>query len=152
MALHDVIRAQRQLKGWSMDELARRVSEIEGLSRPLVWQTVQQWERPGGTAPKMKRLASVAKALEIPVTALVDEGFVLVRPEADSPPTPSREQADAKPIAESVQDVLLQLAVKLRPLDKTDRKQARAILEDLAEAPEDVVVLASKMARLLGES
>jgi hypothetical protein len=29
----------------------------------VAWQTVQQWEKPNGTAPKRRRLAVVAKAL-----------------------------------------------------------------------------------------
>lgn len=28
------------------------------------WQTIQQWEREGGTAPKRERLKAVAKALQ----------------------------------------------------------------------------------------
>lgn len=40
-----------------MKELANRV----GVS---AWQTIQQWEREGGTAPKRARLAAVAEALD----------------------------------------------------------------------------------------
>ncbi len=39
-----------------MKDLARKV----GVS---AWQTVQQWEREGGTAPKRARLSAVAEAL-----------------------------------------------------------------------------------------
>jgi phage repressor protein C with HTH and peptisase S24 domain len=51
-----------------MEQLAEKVSEIEGLAKPLSWQTVQQWEN-GTSAPKRKRLATVAKLLGVNLLA-----------------------------------------------------------------------------------
>lgn len=71
MAINEMIKAARLEKGWSMEELARRVSEAEGLSKPLSWQTVQQWERPNGTAPKLKRLETVSRLLGLRAAMLL---------------------------------------------------------------------------------
>lgn len=65
MSIHDTIRQLREGRGWSHADLARYVSEAEGLTKHLSWQTVQQWERPGGTAPKRTRLPFVAKAFGV---------------------------------------------------------------------------------------
>lgn len=53
-----------------MARLAEEVSQAEGLPKPLTWQTVQQWEKEGGTAPKRKRLAAVAQALGVDAAML----------------------------------------------------------------------------------
>lgn len=55
MTIHSRIRDLRIQKELSMEALAERV----GVS----WQTVQQWERDGGTAPKRTRLQKVAEEL-----------------------------------------------------------------------------------------
>lgn len=39
----------------------RELAELVGVS---AWQTVQQWEKEGGTAPKRSRLKAVADALQ----------------------------------------------------------------------------------------
>jgi transcriptional regulator with XRE-family HTH domain len=69
--IHEMIKSARVSKGWSMEKLAEEVSKVEGLAKPLTWQTVQQWERPEplGTAPKRKRLAVVGELLGIQLTA-----------------------------------------------------------------------------------
>ena len=69
LTIHELIRDRREAKGWSQQDLADRVSEREGLARPLTWQTVQQWEKK--TAPKRKRVQIVAELLGIPPNAFV---------------------------------------------------------------------------------
>jgi transcriptional regulator with XRE-family HTH domain len=67
--IHDRIRELRQAKGWSLQRLAEEVTRLEGKKAPLVWQTVQQWEK--STRPKHERLAVVAQALGTTVPALM---------------------------------------------------------------------------------
>ncbi len=69
--IHELIKSAREAKGWSMEALAERISAAEGLAKPLAWQTVQQWEKEGGTAPKRGRLEVVAKLLDIDMIQLV---------------------------------------------------------------------------------
>lgn len=73
MSIHDQIKARRLANDWSMDELARRVSEAEGLQKPLNYQTVQQWEN-GKSAPKRQRLEAVATVLGCTVHDLLGMG------------------------------------------------------------------------------
>lgn len=56
MDIHARIRSRREALGLSMEKLAQMVGV-------KAWQTIQQWERPGGTAPKRARLDQVAAAL-----------------------------------------------------------------------------------------
>jgi transcriptional regulator with XRE-family HTH domain len=57
MNIHQRIRRRREQLGLSMQALAERI--------PVrAWQTIQQWEKEGGTAPKRERLKAVAKALQ----------------------------------------------------------------------------------------
>lgn len=51
-----------------------------------------------------------------------------------------------------VRPLLLRLAKYLEPMDAADRKAAKAILEALADEPEEGARWASKMERLLGET
>ena len=51
------IKQRREALGLSMQQLA-------DLVRVSAWQTVQQWEKEGGTAPKRSRLEAVASALQ----------------------------------------------------------------------------------------
>lgn len=53
--IHARIKRLRQAKQLSMEALADLVG--------VTWQTVQQWEKPDGTAPKRTRLQAVADAL-----------------------------------------------------------------------------------------
>ncbi len=55
-----------------MEELAAKVSAAEGLTKPLAWQTVQQWEE--STAPKRKRLQYVAEVFGCTVAELLSLG------------------------------------------------------------------------------
>lgn len=65
MNIHEKIRTARMEKGWSMAELASRISAAEG-GRPLAWQTIQQWES-GNSAPKRTRLLFVEQVLGVPL-------------------------------------------------------------------------------------
>lgn len=71
MSIHSEIKRLRLAKGWSHATLAAEVSQAEGRTRPLSWQTVQQWEREPdsssstkkSTAPSRKRIELVANLL-----------------------------------------------------------------------------------------
>jgi phage repressor protein C with HTH and peptisase S24 domain len=58
MSIHARIKQKREALGLSMEKLA----ELVGVKS---WQTVQQWEKEDGTAPKRDRLKTVADALGV---------------------------------------------------------------------------------------
>lgn len=64
MTIHTRIRLRRQFLGLSMEQLAALVDV-------KAWQTVQQWEKEGGTAPKRGRLDGAASALKTTASWLV---------------------------------------------------------------------------------
>lgn len=66
MAIHRLIRQGRLRLGMTEQQFA----DAAGVSRGAV----QQWERPGGTAPKRSNQAQVAKLLGISVAELVSGG------------------------------------------------------------------------------
>lgn len=78
MTIHTTIKKYRDALGWSQQQLAAEVSRLEGLVKPLTWQTVQQWEN-GKSAPKRARLEHVAEALGVPLNELL--GISVVRKE-----------------------------------------------------------------------
>lgn len=61
----------------SQSELARRL----GISS----QAVNQWFKPGGTAPRGKRLSAVARAIGVELSELLGESSARQRPETLSP-------------------------------------------------------------------
>lgn len=74
MGIAERIKELRVRLGMSQSDLARQL----GVSA----QSVQQWEKPDGTAPKRARLASVAEALGVTVSDIVaetDERFPRMR-------------------------------------------------------------------------
>lgn len=73
MSIHERIRTLRVAKGWSQEDLAKHVSEAEGLKKQLAWQTVQQWEN-GRSAPARKRLGYVADLFGVTPAYLMDGG------------------------------------------------------------------------------
>jgi transcriptional regulator with XRE-family HTH domain len=58
MTINKRIKDRREALGLTMQELATAI-EVKA------WQTVQQWEKEGGTAPKRSRLEKVAKVLKV---------------------------------------------------------------------------------------
>lgn len=70
MTIHEAIRARREALDWSHQRLADEVTKLEGLAKPLTWQSVQQWEKT--TAPKRSRLPFVAKALGMSLAELLE--------------------------------------------------------------------------------
>src|SRR4051812_26855123 len=74
-----------------MKQLAEAVSRAEGLAKPLVWQTVQQWES-GVSAPKRVRMATVARLLELDMPAAA---LPPVFTRQGSPGTPARASSAA---------------------------------------------------------
>ena len=79
-SIHQLIKSAREAKGWSMQHLASEVSKAEALSKPLTWQTVQQWEKEGGTAPRRKRMETVAKLLGLDLVSMLggEPGLALI--------------------------------------------------------------------------
>lgn len=67
-SIHSKIRAHRKHLGMSQTDLA----ELCGVSS---WQTVQQWEKEGGTAPKRTRLDLVASSLGVTKEYLLDDSL-----------------------------------------------------------------------------
>jgi transcriptional regulator with XRE-family HTH domain len=64
MDIHEQIKAGRERRKWSMERLAKEISDAEQLTKPLAWQTVQQWEN-GTSAPKRTRMALVRRLLRL---------------------------------------------------------------------------------------
>lgn len=99
--IHTAIKERRLSLGMSLQDLAQKVSEIEGLAKPLTWQTVQQWES-GKSAPKRARMNATAQALQLNVSALADGR---VEP-AENPPrlgvTVNSYTLDAQPVSKMV--------------------------------------------------
>lgn len=87
--LNENIKAIRQSKGLSQDELAIKLN--------VVRQTVSKWER-GLSVPDSDILISISEALETPVSTLLGE--TVTEPEADS----------LKAISEKLEVINLQLA------------------------------------------
>lgn len=134
--LNEQIKKRRLALGLSQTQLAVLVSELEGLAQPLSYTTVQQWEKPNGTAPKHKRLQHVAAALKTSVPELLGA--------ADSPADPapasrwplhsiSAEELAALPSAklEQIDNVVAALIGAEPPPDW--QATARALAADLAE-------------------
>lgn len=61
--IHSRIKELREQRGLSMEALAKLIG--------VAWQTVQQWEKPNGTAPKRTRLEQAAIALGTTTTYLM---------------------------------------------------------------------------------
>lgn len=70
MDIHQRIKQLRLHKAMTQEQLAYAVSIKEGLEKPLLRQTVQQWEN-GMSAPRHTRLAVVAQVLGVSVEELL---------------------------------------------------------------------------------
>jgi transcriptional regulator with XRE-family HTH domain len=68
--IHKRIQRLRKDKGWTQQDLALQVSSREGLDKPLLRQTVTQWED-GSSAPHRDRMAIVAEVLGVSVEELL---------------------------------------------------------------------------------
>jgi transcriptional regulator with XRE-family HTH domain len=63
MDIHERIKARRKQLGiTSFEKMAERILQKTG--KKISWQTIQLWEKPGGTAPSRNNLPFVANALE----------------------------------------------------------------------------------------
>lgn len=80
MDIHQQIKQAREQRGWSMERLAKEISDAEGLAKPLSWQTIQQWEN-GTSAPKRTRMDLVTQLLELNPPAKKGDVFHRVSPE-----------------------------------------------------------------------
>lgn len=115
MSIHQEIKRRRDELGWSQQQLAAEVSRLEGGSKVLSWQTVQQWEN-GKSAPKRTRMDVVARALGCTV-----EELLVVPPSATStaaPPPPPPGYKDRREVSES--DWALLQELKLLPDEDRD--------------------------------
>ena len=128
--MHSEIKSRRLALGWSQQRLATEVSALEGLAKPLTWQTVQQWELEddqGGTAPKRKRLNFVAQALGTTVECLM-----AARAPSDTANTKSGAGLTGPGLAEALEVV----ARALGDLPAGRWSMVRARLDDLVGHPE----------------
>lgn len=143
MNIHQQIKRAREAREWSMTDLAEKVSEIEGLKKPLTWQTVQQWEN-GKSAPKRKRMQIVLELLGLatdnaaPVTPAVEDrvGFYPAAPQ----PLPGRS---------ALLTLLLQLADFMEKQDQPARDAAATLLGHLCQHPENADTLAKRIVAML---
>jgi transcriptional regulator with XRE-family HTH domain len=69
MDMHERIRARRNQLGLSYEKLAEAIQAESG--KKIAWQTIQLWEKPGGTAPSRSNQAAAAKGLRCSVEWLV---------------------------------------------------------------------------------
>lgn len=141
MSIHETIKREREARQWSMEELAAKVSEIEGLTKPLAWQTVQQWEKNGGTAPKRKRLEAVAQLFGMPVSALLGE--VSTTPGAAG-------NATASMAPPTLAQALKVVASQIDMVDDAGQRQLIAQrLQTLAMAPDSEKAMEALLAAML---
>lgn len=68
-SIHQRIKRLRAAAGLSQQELAKRISERSG--KAITYQSVQEWEKEGGTAPSRKRQADAASVLGVSVQELM---------------------------------------------------------------------------------
>lgn len=114
MSIHSEIKRLRELRQMSQQDLADAISRLEGLAKPLAWQTVQQWEREGGTAPKRTRLKFVAQALGTNVTSLVSGGSHAIAEEGPGYNVQVEPQEVSPEVAEQLLQDLSDLPVSKR--------------------------------------
>lgn len=134
MSIHSEIKRLRLAKGWSHQQLAAEVSAVEGLKKPLSWQTVQQWEREPAatgagksTAPKRSRLDVVARLLGTDTEALM----------AGRPPkTPAA--------GTSVDGLTAQEAMLIAYVRMLDEEQLRAMVTEARERAAGYSVISAK--------
>lgn len=144
MSIHEAIKRARKKKGWSMERLAQEVSTAEKLSKPLSWQTVQQWES-GGSAPKRKRMAVVASLLGLNTTTLSEVDSNSLVAHEDSP-----SYVAAPPIAlPSIYSITLQLAQMISTADASARGAIGELLRHMCESPEYAEINAKRIAAIL---
>ncbi|MCE3262649.1 MAG: Helix-turn-helix domain [Pseudoduganella sp.] len=67
--MHERIRARRTQLGLSYEKLAEAIQAESG--KKIAWQTIQQWEKAGGTAPSRSNQAAAAKGLRCSVEWLM---------------------------------------------------------------------------------
>lgn len=143
MNIHQQIKQAREAMKWSMSQLAEKVSEAEGLKKPLTWQTVQQWEN-GKSAPSRKRMQIVLQVLGLqtavapPLIPTVESniGVYQVRPQA----LPGRSTLLA---------LLMQLAQFMETQDQPARDAAATLLGHLCQHPENADTLAKRIVAML---
>lgn len=148
MNIHEAIKEARIAKGWSQTQLADAVSKAEGLKRPLVYQTVQQWES-GGSAPKRTRLATVIDILGIDPLAMHMPVTTVVQARELTPP--SYVQPVALPGRSTTLGLLLQLGKIMEVCDQPTRDAAAAFVANLCRDPQSAETMARKVVSVLDE-
>jgi len=144
MSIHEKIRAARERKGWSMEQLAKAVSEAENLAKPLAWQTIQQWER-GDSAPKRSRMPIVEKLLDLTPTASVNMDPAPNYAAEDKP-----NYAAAAPVSlQSTYSLLLQLSSTIEKSHESVRSAVGGLLKYMCEHPGEAEVTARRIVAVL---
>lgn len=125
-SIHDRIKERRTALKLSMEDLAAKVDARS-------WQTVQQWEKQGGTAPSRKRLPLVAKALDVSVNWLLTGDIDGAMYQAVSRVSRVREPE----VVELPRNMPPEIAEVVRMMEATDdagRKQVLAVVSALLAA------------------
>lgn len=99
MSIHKRIKQRRETLGLTMEEVATALG--------VKWQTIQQWEKADGTAPKRTRLEQVAIAL------LTTPEYLLYGTDAAGEPWPFAEWIDIERVKALSRDDLIFVAGKL---------------------------------------
>lgn len=144
MSIHERIRAARERKGWSMEQLAKAVSEAENLAKPLAWQTIQQWER-GDSAPKRSRMPVVEQLLGLTPEQPAQTG--------SAPPQAGEELArynTPPPVSlPSIYSLLLQISAAVEKSDMSVRSAVGGLIKHMCENPGEAEVTARRIVAIL---
>lgn len=116
------------------------VTEKTGVGRGTI-QRIKE----GRTSVGTDVLVSIADAFEIDIPQLLTPTVRLAKDAPSKAPTP------LQPIAPTVHYLGTRLAEKLKPLDRSTRDVAAAMLKALAERPEEPEKMIDALATLLGE-
>ena len=144
MSIHERIRAARERKGWSMEQLAKAVSEAENLAKPLAWQTIQQWER-GDSAPKRSRMPVVERLLGLTPEPPTERGNA--SPQISEEPAPYN---TAAPVSlPSTYSLLLQLSAAVGKSDLSVRSAVGGLIKHMCENPGEAEVTARRIVAIL---
>jgi transcriptional regulator with XRE-family HTH domain len=129
------VRDARSSKGLSQEKLGEAMSRTKA--------NIGHWET-GKHEPSIDQLEQISLITEFPLPPLGFQGNGAAQAKTDGPTT-------LVPSKLGVQYLAARLGDLLAGLDATDKKQAAAILHDLALSPETAQIMAGKLERLLGE-
>jgi transcriptional regulator with XRE-family HTH domain len=135
MSIHSRIKSRRLAMGFTSH---KALADALGVS----WQTVQLWEKEGGTAPKRDRLEAVAKVLGVPSTWLLQGGVLVKTDNTLVHPDATFTFANAKQPPVHVEYIFAtQEEIHLLTLFRTADDRERSELMDRLNALKKVVAL-----------